>query len=298
MKIKIISPAGNIAPDIVHEAVRTLGTWGHEAEIAPHALGSYGRYAAPPARRAADLVAALEDPETKAIWCSRGGYGCMQILEEIPADKIRANRKWLIGYSDVTALHALWQKAGVPSLHAPMMKQLAEKPEHPATRALQCFLRENPAPTRKLSTAPVTAAPHPHNLCGTATGKMVGGNLAVISGLHGTPFDFDYRGAILFVEDIGESPYKIDRMMQTLRLSGIFARISGMVIGQFTGCAPDPELPRSLSESIRDYLRPYRIPVAFNAPIGHVDANYPIAEGGMYKIEVSEEGVKISADTI
>jgi len=298
MKIKIISPAGCIDPDIVYKASRTLMAWGHEAEIASHALDKYGRYAGTPARRAEDLAEALEDPDTEAIWCSRGGYGCMQILESIPAENIRAHRKWLIGYSDVTALHALWLKAGVPSLHAPMMKQLAENPTHPATIALQRFLENHPAPTRSLSSPPIVVAAHPHNLCGTATGPIVGGNLSVISGLHGTPFDFDYRDAILFVEDIGESPYKIDRMMQTLRLAGVFGQIKGMVVGQFTQYDPDPAMPHSLSESIRSYLLPYRIPVVFNAPIGHVDNNLPIVEGGIYQISVSDEEVKISGDTI
>lgn len=298
MKIKIISPAGDIAPEIVYKAVQTLTAWGHEAEIAPHALDKYGRYAAPPAQRAEDLVAAIEEADTDVIWCSRGGYGCMQILEKIPIEKIRAHRKWLIGYSDVTALHALWQKAGVPSLHAPMMKQLAEKPDHPATVAIRRFLEKNPAPADKLLPFPVIATAHPHNLSGTAEGKMVGGNLAVISGLHGTPFDYDYRDALLFVEDIGESPYKIDRMMQTLKLSGVFGQIKGLVIGQFTQCPPDPSMPHPLSECIRDYLRPYRIPLVFDAPIGHVDDNYPIAVGGTYRIDVSEKGVKITGHTI
>ncbi len=298
MKIRIISPAGYIAQDIVYRAARTLKDWGHEAEIAPHALDRYGRYAGTPEQRAEDLTAALEDPDIDVIWCSRGGYGCMQILETIPVEKIRANSKWLIGYSDVTALHALWQRAGVLSLHAPMMKQLAEYPAHPATIAVKQLLEKHPAPSYGISAPSLVAATHPHNLCGCATGKMVGGNLAVISGLHGTPFDFDYRDAILFIEDIGESLYKIDRMMQTLKLAGVFDQIKGLVVGQFTQCDPDPTMPLPLSASIRSYLQPYRIPVIFNAPIGHVEDNYPIVEGSTYKIEVTEECVKISGNTI
>ena len=108
---------------------------------------------------------------------------------------------------------------------------------------------------------------------------MIGGNLAVLSGLHGTDYDFDYEGKYLFIEDIKESPYKIDRMMNQLRLGGVFGKIKALFIGQFTGCDEDPEMPKPLFDTMREMVEPYGIPMYFDVPIGHFENNYPIVEG-------------------
>jgi muramoyltetrapeptide carboxypeptidase len=288
--ICILSPAGSIDAEVVHRGIATLSKWGHHVSIAPHALGQYGRYAAPPQARAADLRAALEDPKIDILWCSRGGYGCMQILDQIPTELIASSGKWLVGYSDITALHALWQRAGVRSLHAPMMKHLGEAPNHPTTLALRSWLEEP-------STLPsVHVTPHPCNRPGVAEGRLVGGNLTVLSGLHGTGFDFDYRGAILFIEDIGESPYKVDRMMQTLRLCDALQQLRGCIVGQFTDYTEDPQMPVSMIENIRDIIASAapNIPVLCGAPIGHVTENAPLVEGALCRLTVTPDEASYS----
>ena len=137
MKIRIVSPAGSIKSRVVEAGMATLRSWGHEVTLAAHALDSYGRFAGTPEERASDIVEALRDPDVDLLWATRGGYGCMQILDMIPLDLVREAKKPIVGYSDITALHALWHKAGVKSLHAPMMKHLGEEPTHRSTRTLR-----------------------------------------------------------------------------------------------------------------------------------------------------------------
>lgn len=290
--IRVISPAGSIDPAVLEGGVRTLAAWGHHVTVAPHAAGRYGRYAGTPADRATDLIEALQDPEVDIIWCSRGGYGCMHLFDFLSPELVSECGKWLVGYSDVTALHALWQRAGVRSLHAPMMKHLGEVPEHATSLAIREWLEgDGAAPELRATT-------HDCNIPGSAEGRLAGGNLAVLSGLHGTPYDFDYQDALLFIEDIGESPYKIDRMMQTLRLSGALRGLKGLIVGQFTGYDEDKLMPQSLSETIRQTVLQAtggNIPVCFNAPVGHVTDNYPLVEGARYVFTVTADGARLQA---
>ena len=300
MNIRIISPAGSIKGKVIDLGVETLRHWGHQVSVAAHAKGSYGRFAATPGERAQDIIDALEDPEVDVLYASRGGYGCMQILDKLPLELITRANKPIIGYSDITALHALWQKAGVPSLHAHMMKHLGEEPTHVTSRTirelLDYFSAHHSWPAKhnllflkkaKLFVAPYQGwcneDPEPEKTKAlldelyAAPPAMVGGNFAVLSALHGTPFDFDYDGKLLFIEDISESPYKIDRMLQQLNLMGVFDRIRGLICGQFTGCDEDPTMPVKLWDNFRDIVQSHGIPLWLGAPIGHVKENFPVA---------------------
>ena len=297
--VRIVSPAGHIAPEIIEAGAKTLRTWGWEVSLGKYAFGKYGRYAGTPEQRAADLHDALRSPEIDVIWCARGGYGCMQLLDLLSIEEIANARKCLIGYSDITVLHALWQKAGVSSVHGPMMKHLGEQPQHPSTLMLKAWIEQHKN-DRHIASPRLEIPSHPLNIPGKVTGVLIGGNLAVLSALHATPYDFNYDGKILFIEDIAESPYKIDRMMQTLKYSGILQKISGLLIGQFTDCSEDPEMQGSIYENIRSIVAPFGKPVAFNVPIGHVVDNYPMGEGMRYRIEVQcgDNETKTIIDTI
>ena len=285
MNIRIVSPAGSIKPKVVEGGVATLRSWGHEVTVAPHALDSYGRFAGTPHDRAQDIIDALQDPRVDALWASRGGYGCMQILESIPLDLVRTANKPIIGYSDITALHALWFKAGVKSLHAPMMKHLGEDPTHRTTKTLKevidyyaehrCF----PPRHNNLFLKALNESMEGGERLQAENLVFVGGNLSVLSGLHGTPYDYDYHDKVLFIEDIAESPYKIDRMMQQLRLMGVLGQIKALVCGHFTNCDEDPLMPIKLWDNIRWIVSPFQIPVQMGAPIGHELENYPVVVG-------------------
>lgn len=288
MKIRIISPAGHIDPTLVDQGAHTLRQWGFDVDCATHAKSQYGRYAATPPLRTNDIIDALNDPTVDIIWCARGGYGCMQIIDRIPTDLIEYANKPIVGYSDITCLHALWQKAGVRSMHAPMMRHLVMHPDNEASARLHNALLHYDKEkhfcdeydwAKLLATHPLNILPEQH-----PSAQMIGGNLSVIHALHGTGFDFKYAGKILFIEDIGESPYKVDRMMQSLRLAGVFEEIKGLVVGQFTEFEEDPMMKQSMLENIRNMLLPYDIPVRFDAPIGHVPLNIPVVEGAKYII--------------
>lgn len=308
MHIVIVSPAGAVKNKVIDNGAETLRSWGHKVTIAEHAKGNYGRYSASPEDRAADIVGALKDPKVDAIFAARGGYGCMQILDKIPVELIAKARKPIIGYSDVTALHALWQKAGVQSLHAPMMKHLGEEPGHRTSKTLRELLsyyeqhrkdeavvtgNASPWPTKhnqlflKLSKVKPGLNPDDSDVMSSLEGKQwIGGNLSVMGGLHGTPFDYDYKGKVLFIEDIAESPYKIDRLMQQLRLMGVFGKpnaddnsIAALVCGHFTNCDEDPLMPLKLWDNIRIMAEEHNIPCYMGAPIGHELENFPLIVG-------------------
>ena len=284
MKIRIVSPAGSIKPKVVDAGVKTLRQWGHQVSVAPHALDSYGRFAGTPDDRAQDILDALQDPEVEIIWASRGGYGCMQILDSIPLELIRQANKPIVGYSDITALHALWHKAGVKSLHAPMMKHLGDDPTHRTSKTLRELIdyygaHHNWPPKHNNLFVSQWNTEHPEMPVDASSFVWVGGNLSVLSGLHGTPYDYDYQGNVLFIEDISESPYKIDRMMQQLRLMGVLGQIKALVCGHFTGCDEDPLMPVRLWDNIRWIASPFNIPVLMGAPIGHELTNYPVVIG-------------------
>lgn len=225
----------------------------------------------------------------------------MQILDKIPLELIGRANKPIVGYSDITALHALWQHAGVHSLHALMMKHLSEDPGHRTTqtvRELLDYYAQHRAWPQKhnllfLKKARLFVAPSQgwseEDLNPEGTEQllddifsnpvpMVGGNLAVLTGLHGTPYDFDYQDKILFIEDIAESPYKIDRMLNQLKYCGVFSQIKGLVCGYFTNCDEDPLMPVKLWDNIRSIVEPFDIPLWLGAPIGHELENYPVVE--------------------
>ena len=299
MNIRIISPAGSCADEVIDKGAETLRSWGHSVSFAKHAKGKYGRFAGTAEDRANDIVEALKNPDVDILYASRGGYGCMQLLDKIPLELIKEAKKPVFGYSDITALHALWQKANVRSVHAQMMKHLGEKPENLTSLAIKEILDALEVDKNALDKDKsildrdksilnrdnnALNSIHFNQRFGTIVGAelkfpMIGGNLAVLSGLHGTDYDFDYEGKYLFIEDIKESPYKIDRMMNQLRLGGVFGKIKALFIGQFTGCDEDPEMPKPLFDTMREMVEPYGIPMYFDVPIGHFENNYPIVEG-------------------
>ena len=269
--IRIISPSGAINPDYIDKASERLRSWGFAVSEGVHARGEYDRFSGTDDERLSDLVEALSDPTVDYILCSRGGYGLQRILPYINVEI----SKYLIGFSDITALHQLCGLRGVPSLHGLMCKHIATLPED--SKALQLF-------RRALSREPLTydILPHPQNRYGESEGILIGGNLSVLYGLQGTPYslnsvlDAHPEGCILFIEDIGERHYHIDRMMRNLHMSGVLARIKGLVVGQFTDCDADPLMRCSVYDTIYEAVADYDYPVLFDFPAGHVDDNRPL----------------------
>lgn len=282
-KICIVSPSGAIDPSLIDGAASRLQQWGFDVTIAPHAKGAFGRFAATEEERLADLNAALADPSLDYILCGRGGYGLAQIIDkvQIPSGKVPT----IIGFSDITALHCLCGHYNVRSIHAVMAKHLSEYETHQeSAEALHHLLLHEP-----LS---YTCPSHPLNRPGKAKGILRGGNLSVLYGLQATPYCANIQeGDILFLEDVGEHPYAIDRMMQNLRLSGGLSRLGGLIVGQFSDYEEDARMPYTVYEGIRKMVEPYDYPVMMDFPAGHVERNLPLLINAECQLSVGSSSV-------
>ncbi len=278
--IRIISPSGTINPDFIEGASKRLRSWQYDVSESVHARGQYGRFSGTDAERLSDITAAFSDPDVDIILCARGGYGLQRIIDRVHAQSHLLNplltSKTLVGFSDITALHQLCGLNNLPSLHGLMCKHIATMPEE--CEALQLFRQ---ALNGEQLTYHLPA--HPLNRQGKVQGTLIGGNLSVLYGLQGTPYglnaliDAHPEGCILFIEDIAERHYHIDRMIQNLRLSGVLQRIKGLIVGHFADCEPDPLMPaRSIDQTILDAVAHYDYPVMFGFPTGHIDDNRPL----------------------
>lgn len=280
-RIAILSPAGIIKPEFVYQAMQVLQDEGYEPFVMPHALGRWRIYSGTAAERLSDLRQAILDPSVKAILCSRGGYGAVHLLEELDRLPLRDNPKWIIGYSDISALHALMHRHGIVSVHAPMAKHLATlKGRDDDARALFGLLSGEP----QLYSIP----PSPLNRPGTAVAPLVGGNLAVIADLVSTPFDTILPDTILFIEDIAEPIYKTERILYQLRLSGALSRLKGLIVGAFTDYTPDVD-GHTMEGMVSSMVADYSYPVAFGVPVGHVDHNIPLQVSLPTRLEVTQD---------
>ena len=280
-KIAIISPASHILPDYVDGACNAIAQMGFQPVVSNHCKGQCGGYSGTIEQRLADFLEALHNPEVKAILCSRGGYGVVHLLEYLSADDIAENAKWLIGFSDISALHAAMVASGVASIHASMAKHLTQfGVDDEATVALFNILQGN-LPTYRTPS-------HAFNKPGTASGTLTGGNMAVLCGLLDTDFDLLSRGDILFIEDVGEEVYKIERMLYNLRLSGVLPMIKGLIVGRFTDYRNPDGNGDSMEQMVKRMVEPYDIPVAFDFPVGHVDENMPLIEGAQVTLTVAD----------
>ena len=285
-KVAILAPAGPIDSAIVLNAAEVIREIGYEPVIYPTCYSKHGYFSAPHSSRLADLRDAFADPDVRAILCARGGYGVALILDSIAALPIADDPKWVIGFSDISALHSLMASRNIASIHASMAKQVALGPDDPDNAALFEILKGD-FPT-------YTFDADPRNHYGQAEGKLVGGNLAVIQALVGTPYDIIQPGTVLFIEDVSEPIYKIERMIYQLRMSGILSKINGLIIGQFTEYDSD-SIHESMENMIANALVDYPdLPVAFNVPVGHVDHNVPLVEGSWATLDISPDATTLT----
>lgn len=282
-KIAILAPAGPMDPNVVDSAAMVLRQVGYDPIVFPTAYGKYGYFSGTAAERTADLKAALTDPEIRAVLCARGGYGAALILDSLATIPLEKDPKWVIGFSDISALHALMASRNIASIHSSMAKQIALGPDDPDNATLFEILQGR-MPRYVFS-------PDSCNHLGKASGRIVGGNLAVIQALINTPYDIIQPNTILFIEDVSEPIYKIERIVYQLRMAGILSNLKGLIIGQFTDYQPDalhPDMNDMFAKALADYPD---LPVAFNIPIGHVDHNVPIVESAWATLDITPQEV-------
>lgn len=290
-KIAIVTPASYVYEKFIDGAVEALNDRGYRTVVMPHARGKeFGSFAASDALRAADIMRAFKDPEIDAILCARGGYGTVRLLEMLDTAAIKANPKWLIGFSDITALHAMMTHLGIASIHGPMCSHLTKKEPADTSLTYTFALLEDSLPlTYNL----------PHNqydIPGHAKGRLTGGNLMVANGLAQTEYEILNPGAgddaIIFIEDVGEKIYAIERVLMRLHQSGALKKAKGLIIGEFTNYKPSDDFT-SMEEMISYWLNKWgydSIPVLFGMPSGHGDVNYPLLFGAKAELSVTPEG--------
>ena len=264
-----------------------MRAWGYKVSEGAHARDAWGRFAGTDENRLADLVEALRDPSVDYILCSRGGYGLQRIIDRIP--KIT---KPVIGFSDITALHQWSAISGQPSVHGIMCKHIATLPEDSEPL---CMLRKVLAG----EALEYRWENHPLNQYGEACAPIVGGNLSVLYGLQATKFGLQNPAIrdqfpVLLIEDICERHYHIDRMMRNLRMSGVLAHLSGLIVGQFSDCEDDPLMQQTVYETIQEAVVDYDYPLIFNAPIGHVEHNVPLWIHGHTSVHCGPDGVLLT----
>jgi muramoyltetrapeptide carboxypeptidase len=285
--IGVIAPAGPVEPDRLLQVQPMIEAAGYRARLYPGCSERCGYLAGTDAQRLADLHAALADDEVAAIHCIRGGYGAMRLLDGIDTELVRTKPKLLMGYSDITALQALWCRLGLPTLHAPMAASDIVRPGREADRdALFQLLRQG------LRTGDVLApalAPSSLNRPGVAEGVLVGGNLSLVAALLGTPFAWPLPGSILFLEDVNEEPYRVDRLLTQLRLAGVLAAAQGFVLGSFTeGATPDSVLAQM--------LLPLSKPVLAGWPAGHGTPHRPLPLGLRVRLDAGAGRISLLQD--
>jgi muramoyltetrapeptide carboxypeptidase len=280
--IRIIAPAKAIEAEFVAFAQEFLEKNGFRVLVGAHTLGRWNYLSGTDAERMSDMQEALDDPECKAILCARGGYGSVRILEKLNWAGFLREPKWLVGFSDITFFHNHIQSCDLPSIHATMPLNFKENTEE-SLNSLVDVLTGKPRVYQY-------QAEDGYFKPGQAEGTLVGGNLAVLHALMGTPKQPEFRGAILFIEDIGEYLYAIDRMLHSLELAGVFDKISGLIIGGMTNISDtNPPLGFTLEEIIKEKTWYRSFPVCMNFPAGHIDDNRALVFGEMAKLEVGED---------
>ena len=289
--IAIVCPAGYLPAAKAKACVNTLKKWGFKVTIGKTLGGKSKNYFSGSfEERLADLQNQIDNPSINAILCGRGGYGTTHLLDHIDWKKFKKNPKWIIGFSDITILHTyLLTEIGVASIHGPMANAFNEDNGiNRYTLSLKDSLEGKPVH--------YTAKPHAQNTYGKATAPMVGGNLSLLAHAVGTNADVDTRGKILFIEDVGEQLYNVERMLLQLKRAGKLSKLKGLVVGGFTS-NKDTDRPfgKNIEQVIYDVVREFKFPVCFGFPISHEKENVAIIVGGTYRLDVSVHGTTLSS---
>ena len=288
--VAIVAPSGILKSreGEVQQAVALLKSWGLHAVVGKHVFSKADHFAGTDDERCADLQNAMDDPKISAIWCARGGYGTVRLLDKLNYTEFKKNPKWIIGYSDITALHNQVHNEGFQSLHALMCvsltKDLNDIKETVATFKSAIFGKPENY-TLKVSR---------YNKVGETSGELVGGNLTMLHTMLGSETSIDTSGKILFIEEIGEYKYHIDRMLQSLKRAGYFDNLKGLVVGDMTKMRKNTTLwGTSVEQLILDALEDYDFPIAFNMPAGHEKDNRALVLGRMVDLKVTKESASV-----
>ncbi|MGZ5221736.1 MAG: S66 peptidase family protein, partial [Chitinophagaceae bacterium] len=281
--IGIVAPAGYMPIEKMQACIETLDTWGYTVELGSTTHSESSNYfSGTDEERLQDFQRMMDDKNIKAILCARGGYGVSRIIDKLNFKQFRKHPKWIIGYSDITVLHShLLATYKIASLHAPMAAAFNDgEAFNPYILSIKKAIEGEKAEYE--------VEPHEFNHQGSAKGILVGGNLALLAHLIGTDSDVGTKDKILFLEDVGEYIYNIDRMLLQLKRAGKLEKLAGLIIGGFTD-TKDTERPfgKAVNEIIYEQVKEYRFPICFGFPVSHEKENYALKIGVEYELEIT-----------
>jgi muramoyltetrapeptide carboxypeptidase len=287
--IGLVAPAGFMQLDKMHNCIQALEDWGYTIELGATAQSNSQNYfSGSDKERLHDLQQMLDNKKIKAVFCARGGYGMSRIIDDLSFKKFKKSPKWIIGFSDITVLHThLYANYKIASLHAPMAAAFNNGEfNNLYIQSLKDALQGKEAA--------YDCAPSEFNTLGSAKGELIGGNLTLLTHLTGTASELKTKDKILFLEDVGEYLYNIDRMLVQLKRSGQLNKLAGLIIGGFTDCK-DTERPfgKEIYELIYEQVKKWAYPVCFGFPVSHEKENYALKIGAEYKLTVGKATVTL-----
>ncbi|MCE7039999.1 LD-carboxypeptidase [Dyadobacter sp. CY312] len=288
-KIGIVAPASVVKYEDLLPGITILrDDWGLEIVEGTTIKSAFNQFSANDTDRLSDIQIMLDDPSIKAIIAARGGYGCSRIVDQIDFSGFINSPKWIVGFSDLTALHASIYHLGIASLHAPMVKSMTQPGSEEAANSLRDILFGK-LPQYSTST-------HPLNKPGKGEGELVGGNLCIFAHLIGSRTDTDTAGKILFIEDVNEYLYNLDRMMIQLKRAGKLDNLAGLVVGQFSDMRDNssPTFGKDAYQIIQEHTSDYTYPVCYDFPLGHVADNRALVVGVKANLDVGHDNVSLN----
>ena len=284
--IYITAPAKITDPKTVFFAKEYLEKKGFKVLVSAHCFGSHNYFSGTDEERMLDLQFGIDHPDVRAILCARGGYGSIRLVDRINWANMLREPKWMIGFSDITVFHHRLNKLGVQSIHGSMPINFEKNTTASISTLVNCLIGQWPH---------ISVAPNQSNKPGVAIGNLIGGTLSIVYSMLGTDDQYDFEDSILFLEDVGEHYYHVERMIFALGKAGVFEKTKGLIIGGMTELEDtDPPLGRSIEEIILEQLRFSNMPVIFNFPAGHIEDNRAIVFGKKVQLTVGEAEVKIN----
>jgi len=269
--VGIVSPSGIVEREPIEKAIALIESWGFKVKCGKNVFSREGIFAGTDEKRSTDLNAMIHDDEISAIFCARGGYGAVRIVSKIDFEYLKKHPKWIVGFSDVTVLHSALQNHGIISVHGVMPNSFTKTHQNSITSLKNILLGNE---------VEYSIPYHQCNREGEARGILVGGNLSILYALRGTPFDLDYSNKILFIEDIGEKLYHLDRMLMNFKIGDCFKNLRGLVVGGFSEMT-DGSIPfgKTAEEIIRSVVEKYSFPIIFDFKAGHIHENLALLFG-------------------
>ncbi len=281
--IALVAPAKKLTAEVIDLAVHFLEEKGYTTWVGPNALKAEGGFAGSDSERAGDFQAALDNPNIKAILCLRGGYGSIRVLNLLDFGAFKKKPKWIAGFSDITLFHSLLNNSfGLCSLHSTMPLDFSKNSPESLDSLIHAL---------KGKTLHYELPSSPKNRTGITSGLLIGGNLSLLHNLQGTELDFDPKDKILFIEEISESLYAVDRMIQSFKLAGKFEQLAGLVVGGMTRVSDAGEWfgNKDLQDLILEATKEFRFPIAFDFPAGHIPDNRCLVMGRMANLVIGDQ---------